>query len=156
MGVPFIELDALHWGPGWSEPDAETFQARVREVLSGDAWVVDGSYSGKLGLLIYGLADTLVWLDIPFPVALWRTVTRTLRRILTGEELWAGNRESFRNTFLTRDSLIVYMIRTHRGKVRRIEERLASPEAAHLTVHRFKSNADADRWLSLLPAQDRR
>jgi adenylate kinase family enzyme len=30
LGLNYIELDALHHGPNWSEPTAEEFQARVR------------------------------------------------------------------------------------------------------------------------------
>ena len=30
-GIPHVELDALHWGPGWSEPSAEEFRERVEE-----------------------------------------------------------------------------------------------------------------------------
>lgn len=151
LGVPFVELDALHWGPGWSEPAIEDFRDRVQAALSCEGWVADGSYQGKLGLLVWSRADTLVWLDLPLRVALWRTLVRTLRRVRSGEELWSGNRESVRNAFFSRDSLLLYSLRTHLERRRRYEERLALPEATHLRVHRFKTTAEGERWLAKVP-----
>src|SRR5207245_8783847 len=63
LNVPYIELDALHWGPGWTPATAEVMRDRVREAIAGDAWVVDGSYLRKIGGLVWTRADTLVWLD---------------------------------------------------------------------------------------------
>ena len=58
--------------------------------------MTDGNYSQARDL-IWGSADTLIWLDMPLPVALWRVVSRTLRRILSGKVLWNSNRETFRD-----------------------------------------------------------
>src|SRR5436190_8764193 len=62
-GLPHIELDALHWGPGWSEPSEDEFRARVEEALDADGWVADGGYHGKLGDLVLERAELVVWLD---------------------------------------------------------------------------------------------
>ena len=35
LGLPFVELDALHHGPNWSEPTDEVFRARVKPELLG-------------------------------------------------------------------------------------------------------------------------
>ena len=67
LDVPYVELDALHHGPNWSEPTAEEFTARAREAMDGapDGWVIDGNYESKLGDTVLGAADTIVWLDLP-------------------------------------------------------------------------------------------
>src|SRR5437867_3794784 len=70
LGVPHVELDALHWGPNWSEPTAEEFGARVGEAIAGDDWVVDGNYGGKLGDTVVSQADLIVWLDLPLRMVL--------------------------------------------------------------------------------------
>lgn len=152
LALPFIELDAIHWGPRWTFLDAEAFQERVAAALPPEGWVVDGNY-GKLGGLVWERADTLVWLDIPLPLAFWRMISRTLRRMRSGEEIWegTGNRETFRNVFFSRDSLIVYAARTYGRRKRRWEEYLRTGRWAHLRVHRFRSNAEAERWLGSLP-----
>lgn len=149
LGLRFIELDALHWGPAWTPLDADTFRGRVEPELGTDGWVIDGNY-GKLGELIYERADTVVWLDVPLRVALWRIVRRTLRRIRRGEALWSGNRETVRKAFFSRDSLVLYALRTYRRRRRRWEAKFAPGRYPHLNVLRFRSNADAEQWLATL------
>lgn len=154
LGLPHVEQDALFWGRDWTPSSKDDFRARLLQALIGDAWVVDGNY-GSLGGVQWERADTLVWLDIPLHVALWRIVARTMRRIRSREELWSGNRESIRNALFAKESLWLYALRSYRRRRRRWEELLASGRWAHLTVHRFRSNADADRWLHSLARDGR-
>jgi adenylate kinase family enzyme len=141
-GVPHVELDALHWGPSWSEPSAENFRARAEQALATDGWIADGGYHGKLGDLVLERSELVVWLDPPLPTILGRLWVRTLRRIRDGEELWGGNRETWRGAFLSRDSLFLWALRTHRPRRRRYEQRLARFE-----VVRLRSAAEAEAWL---------
>ena len=106
LGVPFVELDAIHWQAGWTELDATELRRRVEPIVAGDAWVIDGSYRMKLGDLVLDAADTVVWLDLPRRVWLPRLVTRTLRRLISRQELWNGNRESLRSIVLGPDPLV--------------------------------------------------
>ena len=108
LGVPFHELDALFWKPGWVESTAEELRAAVEPIVATDAWVIDGSYQSKIGQLVLGNADVVVWLDLPLRVWLPRLVARTFRRARSGEVLWNGNRESLRKAFLSRGSLILH------------------------------------------------
>ena len=146
MGVPLIELDALFHGPNWAPTPIDAFRQRVLDATSGEAWVIDGNYTA-IREVTWGRADTFIWLDPPAPEMLWRLFTRTNRRIKSGEELWNGNRETFRNAYLSPDSLYVWFFRSH-GKHRRTwPEILARPEYRHLAVYRFRSSGEADRWL---------
>lgn len=142
-GIPHVELDALHWGPGWSEPTAAEFRARVEEALSVERWVADGAYHGKLGDLVVEKADLVVWLDPPLPTVLRRLGSRTVRRVRSGEELWGGNRETWRGAFLSRDSLFLWALKTHRPRRTRYEERLAKYE-----VVRLRSGRETEAWLA--------
>jgi adenylate kinase family enzyme len=142
-GVPHVELDALHWGPGWSEPAAEVFRARVEEALAVDGWVADGGYHGKLGELVLERAKLVVWLDPPLWTILRRLSARTLRRIRGREALWGGNRETWRGAFLSRESLFLWALKTHRPRRQRYEERLQ-----RFNVIRLRSAAEAEAWLT--------
>ena len=84
LGVDFVELDALFWGPGWAPSEPAAFRARVEAATAGPAWVVAGNY-GAVRDLLWPRADTIVWLDYPFPLVLSRLTARTLRRGITGE-----------------------------------------------------------------------
>src|SRR5579884_2496060 len=96
LGCRHVELDALHWEAGWRMAELDVFRARVAEATAGDAWVADGSYT-KVRDVVWSRADTLVWLDYPLAVKLWRLLGRTARRVRTGEDLWNGNRERLRD-----------------------------------------------------------
>ena len=115
LGVPYVELDALHHGPDWYQPTAEEFRATVVEAMAqlGDGWVIDGNYESKLGTTVIGPADTIVWLDLPLPLKLRRLWRRTIARIRDDVELWSGNKESWRGAFWGRDSLFWWMVKTH-------------------------------------------
>jgi adenylate kinase family enzyme len=92
LGVPHVELDALYHGPDWSPAPDDLFLARVDRATASGGWVVDGNYS-VVRPLVWARANTVVWVDPPR----WRVTAqitgRTVRRTLTREELWNGNRE---------------------------------------------------------------
>lgn len=153
LDVTYVELDALHWGPGWTPADDAAMRDRVAQAIAGDAWVIDGNYWRKIGGLVWTRADTVVWLDPPWLLTFFRVLTRTISRSLRRAELFSGNRETLREAFLSRESILLFAIRTAPGRRRIGEERLAQPEYAHLAVHRFRSQAAADRWLASLPPE---
>jgi adenylate kinase family enzyme len=146
IGVPHIELDAIYWGPNWSHLDDETFRGRVRDATAAEGWVCDGNYSAVRPIVLER-ADTVVWLDLPLRTCLPRMLRRTLVRIRSGEELWEGNRESWRELFIGREALLWWLITQHRRKRRDYAARFAAPEARHLRVLRFTSSAAAETWL---------
>ena len=149
LGVPLIQLDALNWGPNWTPVEVETFRSRVRAATAADAWVCDGNYSAVRPIVL-ARTDTVVWLDLPLRVCLWRVVRRTLRRYRTKEDLWGtGNRETLLRQF-GRDSLIWWVLSTHRRRQRDYEARFADPSMAHLEVRRFRSSKAAETWLAAL------
>jgi len=151
LGVPRIELDALHWQPGWVASEVELFRDRVRTAIAQDAWVSDGNYSA-VRPIVFERADTIVWLDLPLRTCLWRVIARTARRARSREDLWgSGNRESWRKQ-IGRDSLIWWLLTTHRRRRREYEQRFADPALAGLRVLRFRSSGEADRWLATIQA----
>jgi adenylate kinase family enzyme len=124
-GLPYHELDALHHGPNWTEPTAAEFQAIVAPIAAKPAWVIDGSYRGKLGDLVLSRAELVIWLDLPRRVWVPRLGWRTIRRIARREELWNGNRETVRNVLVGRDSLFRFAWRTYPERRRRYPAELA-------------------------------
>lgn len=88
LGVPHVELDALNWGPDWTQRDLDEFQALLAEATKGEGWVVCGNYSRARDTL-WPRADTVVWLDYPLPLIMWRLWWRTIGRFVRQEELWS-------------------------------------------------------------------
>ncbi len=146
-GIPHVELDALHWGPDWTPTPTEELRRKVSAALAGDKWVTDGNYS-TLRDIVWGQAETLVWLDYPLPFALARLMLRTCRRVITRELLWNGNRETLRDHILTSEPIFAFSIRSHRKHRQLYPELLARPEFAHLTLVHLRHPSGTDRWLS--------
>lgn len=72
--------------------------ASVRSPRPKAGWVIDGNYRTVVyDGPVWQRADTVVWLDLPRSIVVRRLVRRTLKRIVSREELWNGNREPLRN-----------------------------------------------------------
>ncbi len=147
LGYPHIELDAMYWGPNWTPAPTDIFRQGVARALNGAAWVADGNYR-KARDVIWARADTLVWLDYALPVIMWQLARRALRRIVTREKLWGGNRETWQGQFLSRDSLFLWALTSHPRFSREYPLLLAQPEYAHLIVVRLHSPRAARAWLA--------
>jgi adenylate kinase family enzyme len=102
-GVACLELDGLYQQPNWTPLELEEFRARVDSFVARPRWIVDGNYS-QVRDLLWPLATTIVFLDLPKRVVMTRVVKRTILRIVKRERLWNGNRESWRNA-LSRDPM---------------------------------------------------
>jgi adenylate kinase family enzyme len=147
LGVPHVELDALHWEPNWTEAPDEVLRERVRRAIAGDGWVVDGNYATARDL-VWDRAEAVVWLDLPLRSILWRYLQRTVRRVTRREELWSGNRERLSTQFFSRESLLWWILSTYRRRRREYPVLLATrPE---LVAVRLRSAGAAKRWLASL------
>jgi adenylate kinase family enzyme len=155
LSVCHVEMDALYWEPHWTEAPLDVFRARVADALNGNAWVVDGNYS-KVRDIVWGRADTIVWLDYALPLTLARLAKRTFRRIITQEELWGSNRETFRGALLSRDSIFLWALKTYRLRRKNYPAWFTKPEFQHLSVIHLTSPRAADDWLAQVEASVQR
>ncbi|MEP7274221.1 MAG: DNA topology modulation protein [Acidobacteriota bacterium] len=77
-GLPLIHLDALYWHAGWvPTPDVEWDQT-VAELLREEAWIIDGNY-GRTFPMRLAACDTVVFLDLPRLLCVWRVMKRRLQ-----------------------------------------------------------------------------
>lgn len=141
-GIPHIELDSIFWQPNWTPLALDQYRATVETAAAGEEWVIDGNYS-RVRDLVWDRATEVVWMNPPLATVLWRVISRTARRVVTGEELFAGNRETFRRAVLSRESLIWWVIRTHRRRTRALRESLESERYSHLRYHELRRPRDA-------------
>jgi len=116
LKIKDIELDALHWKENWTPSDPEEFREKLLNALKNEnGYVIHGNYS-KVKDLTWGNVDTVIWLDYSRFVVMWRVLKRTITRIITKEELWAGNRETFKNSFLAKDAIVFWAWNTYKKR----------------------------------------
>ena len=153
--VPCFVLDAVFWGPDWSERPTDEFREAVRQRVAADHWVVDGNYSKVRDILLSRATDA-VWLNYTFPVVFWRALSRTCRRIFSREELFAGNRETFVKSFFTRDSILWWVIRTHRWRKRLYRELFTVGAGAEIRLMELRRPREADDLIARIRDATRR
>ena len=143
LAIRHLELDSVFHQPGWQPLPREEFRAAVSEFTRDGGWVTDGNYSAVRDIL-WGRADTVVWLDLPRSAVMRQLTRRTLRRMASGAELWNGNRERWRNLFrLDPTESILRWAWTHDHVYReRYEGLSADPAFAHLEFIRLRSRAE--------------
>ena len=74
-GLPVRHMDLIHYRPGWVERPKDEKDRLTREVHAEDAWIFEGGHSRTYDERA-ARADTLVWLDLPVGLRLWRVVRR--------------------------------------------------------------------------------
>jgi adenylate kinase family enzyme len=155
IGGDFIELDALHWEPNWVEAPNEVFRERVEAAINSKAWVVAGNYH-IVRDLVWQHAEAIIWLDYPFHIVFWRLLKRTIRRGITQEELWNGNRESFWGhlKLWSDESLFHWLFKTYWMRKREYPILFALPKNAHLKIIHFRHPKETEDWLASITAGD--
>jgi adenylate kinase family enzyme len=141
LGLPHLELDGVFHQPDWQPLDNEEFRRVVSDFTAADGWVVDGNYSAVTDI-VWGRADTVIWVDPPRHRLMRQLVPRTLRRMATGTELWNGNRERWRYLFRRDESILLYAWTNHHKLRARYESARADPENAHLTFVRLRTREE--------------
>lgn len=145
LGLPHVELDALWWQSDWRQAPLEVFQARVRDVVATDAWVIEGFYVAEGGApIVWPSADTLVWLDLPRRICVARAVRRSFGQVVRRLELWNGNRQ--RASVLTPRS-IWRLWQRWPSYPATIEWTLAAHDWSGLEVVRLRNGDDVRRFL---------
>lgn len=154
LNIKHIELDSLHWDENWKSTAIEELKERLRIALdqTDGFWTMDGNYS-KLRDMTWQEADTIIWLDYPRWLVYWRIITRTLKRVFLRQELWAGNRETFRIAFLSKDSVILWAHNTYSKRKELYSRLMKSDEYTHINFLHFTSPQQTQKWLMSLNLQ---
>jgi adenylate kinase family enzyme len=75
LNMPVIHLDSIYWNHGWEPTPTEEWEARQRQAISGDTWIVDGNYRSSMHLRL-DACDTVIFLDFPRLICLYNVVKR--------------------------------------------------------------------------------
>lgn len=115
--------------------------------------MLDGNYNRSRSVK-WREVDLVIWVDY----SLWRTlrqaVWRATSRAWRHQELWpgTGNRESFRRSFCSRESIILWTLKTWRQNRRRYLADMQDPQYRHIRFVRVRSPREAEALLRELEA----
>ena len=134
-------LDKFFWSSGWVEPPRDEWIKTVTELSDRDSWIMDGNYSGTLELRLQK-ADTIVFLDLPRVLCMWRIVKRFfLYRNGTRPDMAEGCRENLNLEFV---EWVWNYPRRSRPKV----VKLLQQHADGKQIFWLRSRSDVKRFLS--------
>lgn len=146
LKIECIELDQLHWLPNWEERPVEEFKDLVSKAVTSDSWVVDGNYSVARDI-VWPRATTIVWLNHSFSLVMYRSITRSVIRAATKKKLFAGNIESFKQSFLSSDSIIWWVIKTFHKKQKSYAYLLNHRNTEGLKIIELNNQSQVDAYL---------
>lgn len=145
LNCPYVEMDALWFRENWQNVSDEEFFSKVAAATSGNAWVLDGNYSKTIPIK-WKHVQMVIWVDMPFYTTLYRALKRAFARAITQEPLWHGNKESWRKLF-SKDSIVWWMIKTHRANVLKYEAMMQDKRYAHIQFIRLRSQREVDEFV---------
>jgi adenylate kinase family enzyme len=152
LGVTHLELDAVFWDADWTFRDVGEARSELRRFIAEhpDGWIADGNWTTRVGELMQPPTgvDLVVWLDHPRWLVMTRVLRRTLRRGITRQELWHGNRER-PSSWLSRDpeqNIILWAWTAYQGTRERYLRMVGEPWCVRLSGRR-----QVARWLASLP-----
>lgn len=78
LSLPVIHLDAYYWQPGWVETSTEDWIAKQNFLVKKECWIIDGNNLQTMDIRL-SAADTIIFLDFPRILCLWRILRRYLK-----------------------------------------------------------------------------
>lgn len=146
MHIPHVEVDNLYWTPGWEPISVENFRHNVSRNLESESWIIDGNYSSVRDL-IWPKATEIIWLDYPFYLVFWCAIKRAAHHLIHKTAFCNGNYETFCRTFLSRDSILLWVIKTYWRRKKSFAALLKKPEYHHLKVTHLRSPKELKLFL---------
>ena len=154
LSVPCIEMDTLYWQPHWQGTPDEAFFAKLAAAIDRPDWVLDGNYNRSRPVK-WRDVDMVIWVDYGFWRTLRQAVCRAVSRARSQQELWpgTGNRESFRRSFLSRESILWWTITTWKKNRLRYQMDMADPSWQHIRFIRLRNQQQTEALVRQLQQQ---
>ena len=146
LNLPVIHLDWHYWNPGWQETPHDKWEEKVRNLISGERWVMDGNYRSTLAMRSQA-ADSIIFIDMPRRTSYLRIFLRFLKfRGRSRPDLAENCPEKIDRDFL---EWIWYYPKTHRPVILRFLRHLKSTK----NVIVLKGQHDIERFMASLPSE---
>ncbi len=153
LGLSYICSDAIFWAPNWTQAPPKQRDLAYDHATLADAWAIDGNVGGlnkPKDRMIVDRADTIVWLDLPRWQVFTQVLGRTIRRAWTQEPMWHNNRENWRRSFFSRESILLWSMQTFAKRRMQYDALFTDPNYAHLIRIRLTTRRQVDAWLASL------
>ena len=138
-GLPLVERDGL------GAEGSAGYLSAIAEMAARPRWILDGApyYADEL---VYSAADTVVFLDYPKTLVLWRVLRRTARVEVLRRRAGAHRPQGL-SALRDREHPLRWAWTSHADRHREGLALMARPDLAQTQILRFTCPAMARRWL---------
>lgn len=149
LGLDHIELDKLYWGPDWTPRDEDEFRSSLNTRTAGPAWAVTGNYAMYRSDFLDRVTH-VVWLNYSAIAIARQLIPRTFCRAWTGERMYGGCVETFRRSFFSRESILLWAVTTFRSNRRVYRSLFASSDLRSKERIELRSRHETKLWVESL------
>ena len=138
-GLPLVERDGL------GAEGSAGYLSAIAEMVARPRWILDGApyYADEL---VYSAADTVVFLDYPKTVVLWRVLRRTARVEVLRRPVGAHRPQGL-SALGDPEHPVRWAWTSHADRHREGLALMARPDLVQAQILRFTRPAMARRWL---------
>lgn len=148
LNIEYTEMDSLYWDDNWTPHNKEYFLQKIEEITNKNQWILDGNYRKTIPIK-WQKADTIIWLDYSFCRTFFQVFKRAILRIIDKKPLWetSNNKESFKQTFMSKDSILLWMISSYPKTKKRYKLMLKEEKYSHINIIHLKSPKECEEFL---------
>jgi adenylate kinase family enzyme len=97
-GIPLHQLDSIVYKHNGDLVDRDTYDKAHGNILASESWIIDGfgplpSFNKRLDV-----ADTLIYIDLPYPLSYWFVTKRLLKGLFVKPEGWPDGSSILKGT----------------------------------------------------------
>ena len=147
-GLPLYPLDLMKYWTGGEEVPHEDYLKAHSELLKQDEWLIDGFGCVPSAWQRFAVADTLIFIDLPFLTHVWWVTKRLFKGLFVNPEGWPENSPILRGTL---NSYRVLWL-CHSKLTPRYRQ-LVSESVENKTVYHLRSPKEIRAFLNDFPDQ---
>jgi adenylate kinase family enzyme len=143
-GLPVIHIDKFYWYEGWVLRSAEETQELIANAIKASEWIFEGNNSATFSRRAQ-MIDTLVFLDMPAHLCLYRVLHRAIRhRGEVREDMAPGCPEKFDWGLVRLIKLLSGYKKSSWPKVLKLMDEVPP----HVAIHHLRNPKSVEAFLS--------
>ncbi|MDH5163087.1 topology modulation protein [Heyndrickxia oleronia] len=144
LHIDVFHLDAYFWKPGWVQASEEEFRGQQENIVKQSQWIIEGNYTGSFDIRI-APADTIIYLELPLSVCLYRVMKRWLMNIgRTRPDMGKGCNEKLDWEF------IKFIVTTYHPRKVKMNERFKEYQDLGKTIITLKNKREIREYIDNL------
>jgi len=97
-GIKLHALDSIEYKKNGDKVDRTIFDEAHESILSSDSWIIDGFGPIESFYKRLDVADTLIYIELPYIISYWLVTKRLLKGLLVKPEGWPDGSSILKGT----------------------------------------------------------